>query len=56
MLSHAFSADVELMHAAMNHRRLGPAQIAASADSLGLDFTRARSCTLKYACLEIQAG
>src|SRR5947208_2411820 len=57
MLRHAISADVQLVHAAVNYGRLGAAKIAASANWLGWClFGPCTSCTLQSACLKIEAG
>jgi hypothetical protein len=45
MLAHALSAQVKLVHAAIDHRRIGSAQVAAPAHSLGLRLARARGGT-----------
>ena len=56
MLSDAFTTNVELVNAAVNHGRLRPAQIATSADSSGLGFARSGGRGLQYTRLEIQTG
>jgi hypothetical protein len=57
MLAQAVSAQVKLVHAAIDHRRIRSAQVATPTNSLGLGLTRARGNTdLQSACLKIKSA
>ena len=57
MLAQAASAQVKLVHPAIDHRRIRSAQVASPTNPLGLGLARARcNAGLQSACLEIKSA